>query len=80
MNKIRNNKERTDEIDIIFRIHKTRTMAESLNRILMSKEIEKQRKIMIYNTLIESTLMYGSELKNMKKEKRNNRNGRLMTS
>ena len=42
-------------------IKQTRSVFKGLNGILWSKDIRKERKLNIYNILIESSLLYGSE-------------------
>lgn len=75
------NKERTDDNDITFRINKTRRITKSLNGILGSNEIAKQRKITICNNLIKSTLMYRSEtwrIKEHSQKRRSYKNERIL--
>lgn len=52
----------TDDKEIRSRIIQARKAINCLNGILWSKEITKQRKYNIYNTMIKSSLLYGSEV------------------
>lgn len=51
----------TDEKEIRTRIIQARKIIGCLNGILWNKHITKNRKYNIYNTIIKSTLLYGSE-------------------
>lgn len=61
------NKEGTDDAEIRLKVilkqddNKIRRIIQCLNGILWSTEIGKQRKIRIYESMIKSTLIYGSE-------------------
>ncbi|XP_072400556.1 uncharacterized protein [Diabrotica undecimpunctata] len=68
------NKEDTDDAEIKSRINKERMIIrdiiKSLNGVLWSTEIGKQRKMRIYNTMIKSTLVYGSEIWRIKEHQK----------
>jgi len=51
----------TDDKEIRSRIIQARKCIACLNGILWSKDIRKERKLNIYNALIKSSLLYGSE-------------------
>jgi len=51
----------TDDKEIRSRVIKARKCIACLNRILWNKDIRKERKLNIYNALIKSSLLYGSE-------------------
>jgi len=51
----------TDNKEIRSRVIKVRKCIACLNGILCSKDIGKERKLNIYNALIKSSLLYGSE-------------------
>jgi len=51
----------TDDKEIRSRVIQTRKCIAYLNGILWSKDIRKERKLNIYNVLIKSILLYGSE-------------------
>jgi len=51
----------TDHKEIRSRVIQARTCIACLNGILWSKDIKKERKLNIYNALIKSSLLYGSE-------------------
>jgi len=51
----------TDDKEIRSRVIKARKCIACLNGILWSEDIRKERKLNIYNALIESSLLYGSE-------------------
>jgi len=51
----------TDDKEIRSRVIQVRKCIAYLNRILWSKDIRKERKLSIYNVLIKSSLLYGSE-------------------
>jgi len=51
----------TDDKEIRSRVIQARKCIACLNRILWSKDIRKERKLNIYNALIKSSLLYGSE-------------------
>ena len=51
----------TDDKEIRSRLIQTRKCIACLNRILWSEDIRKERKLNIYNALIKSSLLYGSE-------------------
>lgn len=51
----------TDEKDIRHRITQTRKVIGCLNGILWNNNITRRRKLNIYNTIIKSSLLYGSE-------------------
>ena len=51
----------TDDKEIRSRVIKARKCIACLNGILWSKDIRKERKLNIYNALIKSSLLYGSE-------------------
>ena len=51
----------TDDLEIRSRIIQARKCIACLNGILWSKDIRKERKLNIYNALIKSSLLYGSE-------------------
>jgi hypothetical protein len=51
----------TDEKKIRSRVIQARKCIACLNGILWSKDIRKERKLNIYNVLIKSSLLYGSE-------------------
>jgi len=52
----------TDDKEIRSRVIQARKCIACLNRILWSKDIRKKRKLNIYNALIKSNLLYGSEI------------------
>ena len=52
---------RTDDKEIRSRTIQARKCIACLNGILWSKDIRKERKLNIYNALIKSSLLYGSE-------------------
>jgi len=52
---------RTDNKEIRSRVIQARKYTACLNGILWSKDIRKERKLNIYNALIKSSLLYGSE-------------------
>jgi hypothetical protein len=52
---------RTDDKEIISRVIQARKCIARLNGILWNKDIRKERKLNIYNALIKSSLLYGSE-------------------
>ena len=52
---------RTDDTEIRSRVIQARKCIACLNVILWSKDIRKERKLNIYNALIKSNLLYGSE-------------------
>ena len=52
---------KTDDKEIRSRVIKARKCIACLNGILWSKDIRKERKLNIYNVLIKSSLLYGSE-------------------
>ena len=51
----------TDDKEIRSRVIQARKCIACLNGILWSKDIRKERKLNIYNPLIKSSLLYGSE-------------------
>jgi len=51
----------TDDKEIRSRVIQARKRIACLNRILWSKDIRNERKLNIYNALIKSSLLYGSE-------------------
>ena len=51
----------TDNKEIRSRVIQARKCIACLNGILWSKDIRKERKLNIYNALIKSSLLYGSE-------------------
>ena len=51
----------TDDKEIRSRVTQARKCIACLNGILWSKDIRKERKFNIYNALIKSSLLYGSE-------------------
>jgi len=51
----------TDNKEIRSRVIQARKSIACLNGILWSKDIRKERNLNIYNTLIKSSLLYGSE-------------------
>ena len=51
----------TDDKEIIQEVIQARKCIAYLNGILWSKDIRKERKLNIYNALIKSSLLYGSE-------------------
>jgi len=51
----------TDDKEIRSRVIQARKCIACLNGILWSKDIRKERKLNIYNALIKSSLLYGSE-------------------
>jgi len=51
----------TDDKEIRSRVIQGRKCIACLNGILWSKDIRKERKLNIYNALIKSSLLYGSE-------------------
>ena len=51
----------TDDKEIRSRVIQARKCISCLNGILWSKDIRKERKLKIYNALIKSSLLYGSE-------------------
>jgi hypothetical protein len=51
----------TDDKEIRSRVIQARKCITCLNGILWSKDIRKERKLNIYNALIKSSLLYGSE-------------------
>jgi len=52
---------RTDDKEIKSRVRQGRKYIACLNGILWSKDIRKERILNIYNELIKSSLLYGSE-------------------
>jgi len=52
---------RTDDKEIRSRVIQARKCIACLNGILWSEDIRKERKLNIYNALIKSSLLYGSE-------------------
>jgi hypothetical protein len=52
---------RTDDKEIRSRVIQARKCITNLNGILWSEDIRKERKLNIYNALIKSSLLYGSE-------------------
>jgi len=50
-----------DDKEMRSRVIQARKCIACLNRILWSKDIRKERKLNIYNALIKSSLLYGSE-------------------
>ena len=52
------NKEGTDDVEIRSRINKAKQKIRSLNGILWTTEIGKERKKRIYDSMIKSTLLY----------------------
>ena len=52
---------RTDNKEIRSRVIQARKCIACLNGILWSKDMRKERKLNIYNALIKSSLLYGSE-------------------
>jgi len=52
---------RTDDKEIRSRVIQARKCIACLNGKLWSKDIRKERKLNIYNVLIKSSLLYGSE-------------------
>jgi hypothetical protein len=50
-----------DDKEINFRVIQARKSIACLNGMLWSKDIRKERKLNIYNTLIKSSLLHGSE-------------------
>jgi hypothetical protein len=55
----------TDDKEIRSRVIQARKCIECLNGILWSKDIRKERKLNIYNSLIKSSLLYGSETRRL---------------
>ena len=51
----------TEDKEIRSRVIQARKYIACLNGILWSKDIRKERKLNIYNALIKSSLLYGSE-------------------
>jgi hypothetical protein len=51
----------TDDKEIGSRVIQAKKCIASLNWILWSEDIRKERKLNIYNALIKSSLLYGSE-------------------
>jgi hypothetical protein len=51
----------TDDKEIRSRVKQARKCIACLNGILWSKDIRKERKLDIYNALIKSSLLHGSE-------------------
>jgi hypothetical protein len=51
----------TDNKEIRSRVIQARKCIACLNGILWSKDIRKERKLNIYNALIKSSILYGSE-------------------
>jgi hypothetical protein len=51
----------TDDKEIKPRVIQARKYIACLNGILWSKDIRKERKLNIYNALIKTSLLYGSE-------------------
>ena len=51
----------TDDKEIRSRVIQAKKYIACLNGILWSKDIRKERKLNIYNALIKSSLLYGSE-------------------
>jgi len=51
----------TDDLEIRSRVIQARKCIAYLNGILWTKGIKKERKLNIYNALIKSSLLYGSE-------------------
>ena len=51
----------TDDKEIRSRVIQARKCIACLNGILWSKDIRNERKLNIYNALIKSSLLYGSE-------------------
>jgi len=51
----------TDDKEIRSRVIQARKCIACLNGIPWSKDIRKERKLNIYNVLIKSSLLYGSE-------------------
>jgi len=51
----------TDDKEIRSRVIQARKCIACLNGILWSKDIRKERKLNIYNALIKSSLLFGSE-------------------
>ena len=51
----------TDDKEIRSRVTQARKCIACLNGILWSEDIKKERKLNIYNGLIKSSLLYGSE-------------------
>ena len=51
----------TEDKEIRSRLTQARKCIACLNEILWSKDIRKERKLNIYNALIKSSLLYGSE-------------------
>ena len=51
----------TEDKEIRLRVIKARKCIACLNGILWSKDIRKERKLNIFNALIKSSLLYGSE-------------------
>ena len=60
----------TDDKEIRSGVIQTRKCIACLNRILWSKDIRKERKLNIYNALIKSSLLYGSETWRLTENKR----------
>jgi len=52
----------TDDKEISSRVIQARKCIACLNGILWSNDIRKERKLNIYNALIKSSLLYGSEI------------------
>jgi len=51
----------TDDKEIRSRVKRARKCIACLNGVLWSKDTRKERKLNIYNALIKSSLLYGSE-------------------
>jgi hypothetical protein len=60
----------TDDKEIRSRVIQARKYIACLNGILWSKDIRKERKLNIYNALIKSSLLYGSETWRLTENKR----------
>ena len=60
----------TDDKEIRSRVIQARKCIACLNGILWSKEIRKERKLNIYNTLIKGSLLYGAEKRRLTESNR----------
>ena len=60
-------KEVRQEIDIKNRINKSRAVTAMLNSILWNRQITRKNKLLIYNSIVKSTVTYGLKYGNLTK-------------
>ena len=59
---VKTDKEDRRENDIKNRINKGRAVTSTLNNVLWNRQVTRKNKLLIYNSIVKSTVTYGPEM------------------